>query len=128
MSFLVCMGANLKCSFGTTPSTLIVLPRKVLCPMPIANIMDHVPFLNILPFGMCTTLSNPAVASATAAALGVLTPVPCVPVLQSPWIPGSPKILIQNFPALTSESKLMCMWGGVIQILSPGQMKIQASP
>ena len=40
--------------------------------MPAANIMDHVPMVNIMPFGMCITPSNPAVAAATAAALGVL--------------------------------------------------------
>ncbi len=128
MGFLVCAGATLQCSFGTTPSTLIVLPRNMLCPLPVANIMDHVPFLNILPFGMCTTISNPAVASATAAAFGVLTPVSCIPVIPSPWLIGSPKMLVENFPALTSESKLMCAWGGIIQIINPGQFKIQVTP
>jgi len=127
MGFLVCTGATLQCSFGAAPSTLIVLPRPILSPMPIANIMDHVPFLNILPFGMCSTISNPAVASSTAAACGVLTPVPCIPVIPSPWLIGNPKILVENLPALTSESKLMCAWGGIIQIINPGQFKIQAS-
>ena len=59
---------------------------------PFSNIMDNVTMLNILPFGMCTSPSNPTVAAATAAALGVLTPMPCVPVIPAPWAPGSPTI------------------------------------
>jgi hypothetical protein len=30
-------------------------------------------------------------------------------------------VLIANMPALNNSSKLMCNWGGVIQIASPGQ-------
>ena len=46
--------------------------------------------------------------------------MPCVPVTPAPWIPGSPTALIGNMTALDSNSKLMCAWGGVIQIVSPG--------
>lgn len=112
---------------GVAPSSLLVLPtNRVVGTTPIANIMDNKPFVNILPFGMCTSLANPTVASATAAALGVLTPMPCVPQTPAPWVPGAPKVLIGNMPALDQSSKLMCMWGGVISILVPGQFQIQA--
>ncbi|WP_420249253.1 DUF4280 domain-containing protein, partial [Citrobacter sedlakii] len=57
-----------------------------------------------------------------AAALGVLTPMPCIPVTIAPWMPGSPTILVGGMPALTAQSKLMCNWGGVIQIVFPGQV------
>ena len=87
-----------------------------------ANIMDNKSFVNILPFGMCSSMANPAVAAATAAALGVLTPMPCIPVTIAPWMPGSPTILVGGMPALTAQSKLMCNWGGVIQIVFPGQV------
>ena len=76
---------------------------------------------NIMPFGMCNSPSNPVVAAATAAALGVLTPMPCIPATAATWVPGSPTVLIGNMPALTNTSKLMCNWGGVIQVVSPGQ-------
>ncbi|MDG0789510.1 DUF4280 domain-containing protein [Cohnella ginsengisoli] len=93
--------------------------------MPIANIMDNKPFVNIMPFGVCNSMANPAVASATAAAFGVLTPMPCTPVTAAPWAPGSPTVMIGSMPALNNASKCMCNFGGVIQISSPGQFTIQ---
>jgi hypothetical protein len=71
---------------------------------------------------MCIGPSNPTVAAATAAALGVLTPMPCIPVIPAPWAPGSPTVLIGGIPALNNTSQAMCAWGGVITITSPGQV------
>lgn len=95
--------------------------------MPLATVMDNVPMKNIMPFGMCQSMANPQVAAATAAALGALTPMPCVPVITAPWAPGSPTVMIANKPALNNTSKLMCSWGGVIQITNPGTTNIQIS-
>jgi hypothetical protein len=126
MGFCVCGGAMMSCTFGAAPSTLMVLPvNRVLSSMPVATIMDNIPIVNILPFGMCNSPSNPTVASATAAAFGVLTPMPCVPVTAAPWVPGSPTVIIANYPALNDSSKLMCTWGGMIQISNPGTTNIQ---
>lgn len=126
MPLLVCMGATLQCSFGVAPSVLTVLPQnRLMVPTPAANIMDHIPMVNIMSFGMCSSLANPTVAAATSAALGVLTPQPCVPVILAPWAPGSPALLIGGMPALNNTSKLMCAWAGVIQVINPGQMVIQ---
>lgn len=125
MAIQVCMGAMLQCSFGAAPSTLTVLPsNRTMTTTPAATIMDHAPLVNILPFGMCSSPANPTVAAATAAALGVLTPMPCVPATAAPWIVGAPTVLIGGMPALDNNSKLMCNWGGVIQVVSPGQMKV----
>ena len=44
-----------------------------------ANIQAFAPMVNIPTFGMCGTMSNPVVAAATAAKLGVFSPAPCVP-------------------------------------------------
>jgi len=119
------MGATMQCSFGAAPSTLTVLPvNKTLTQTPDANIMDNKPMVNILPFGMCSSMANPTVAAATAAALGALTPMPCVPVIPAPWAPGSPTVLIANQPALNNSSKLMCAYAGVIQIVNPGQTTV----
>jgi hypothetical protein len=126
MGFHACTGAMMQCSFGVAPSTLVVLPtqRMLDTGLPAANIMDYVPITNIPSFGACTSLSNPTVASATSAALGVLTPMPCVPVTTSPWTPGVPTVLESGMPAVDNNCKLMCQWGGVIQILSPGQTTV----
>lgn len=123
------MGATLMCSFGMAPSSLSVLPTNcTYAGGPVAaNIMDNVPCLNIMPFGMCQSLANPTVAAATAAALGVLTPMPCVPVTAAPWTPGSPTVMIGSMPALNNTSKLMCSWGGVIQITVPGQTTVMVA-
>ncbi|MBI4389660.1 MAG: DUF4280 domain-containing protein [Nitrospinae bacterium] len=122
----VCMGAMMQCSFGMAPSSLMVLPANlVMTTTPSANIMDNKPFVNILPFGMCQTPSNPMVAAATAAALGALTPMPCIPVTTAPWVVGAPTVLIANMPALNNSSKLMCNWGGVISINFAGQATVQ---
>ena len=122
----VCMGATLQCSFGAAPSTLVVMPaNRVLTQTPDANIMDNKPLVNIMPFGMCSSPTNPAVIAATAAALGVLTPMPCVPVIPAPWMPGAPTVLIANMPALDNTCKLMCAWAGVIQITNAGQATVE---
>ena len=125
MAIQVCMGATLQCSFGAAPGTLVVLPsNRTMTQTPAATIMDHAPLVNIMPFGMCSSPANPTVAAATAAALGVLTPMPCVPATAAPWIVGAPTVLIGNMPALDNNSKLMCNWAGVIQVVNPGQTKM----
>lgn len=125
MGFGVFGGAMLTCSFGMAPSSLTVLPAaRVMSKMPMATIMDQVPMLNILPFGMCSSMANPTVSAATAAALGVLTPMPCIPVIPAPWTPGSPTILVGGKPCLNQNSQCMCAYGGVIKIQNPGTTNV----
>jgi hypothetical protein len=121
MAMLVTTGAQLQCTFGVAPSALVVIPQNRVMSgnKPVGTIMDNKPMMNIMPFGMCNTLTNPSVASATSAAMGVLTPMPCIPVIAAPWVPGSPTVMIGRMPALTDACKLMCNWGGQISVL-PG--------
>lgn len=116
---LVNMGSMLKCNKGMAPSTLICTQAPTVSAVaPVAaTIMDFAPMENILPFGMCMSQANPEVAAATAAAMGVLTPMPCVPVT-TPWSPGDPMVTIgpAGFAALDAASKCMCAWGGEITI------------
>lgn len=118
-------GALAMCSFGVAPASLTFLPTsKVMIEgRPAGTIMDMVPMVNIPPFGMCTSLSNPTVAAATSAALGVLTPMPCVPAMAGPWKPGASKTLIGGKPALVSGCTASCAFGGVVSMTLTGAMK-----
>ena len=125
MPKLVVNGAMLACTFGVAPSSLVVAsPTITAGQMPAAKITDMVPMTNIMTFGMCTTPSNPQVAAATSAALGVLTPQPCIPVTTAPWTPGSPKVQVNNVPAVNDTCTCMCTWGGVISVTNPGQITV----
>jgi hypothetical protein len=120
------MGSLMKCSFGAAPVGLIPTPKTIMTSSKVAaNIMDHIPIANIPTFGVCKSIANPTVAAATAAAMGVLTPMPCVPATPAPWITGAPTVLLANFPALDDTAKLMCMWAGVIEFTSATQVTHQ---
>lgn len=120
----VVTGAIMACTFGMAPSSFMASPGRteMLSNVPKGNIMDFAPMVNIMPFGMCNTLSNPTVAAATSAAMGVLTPMPCIPAITTPWMPGNPQVMVQGQPALMRSCRNMCMWGGQISFTTDGQM------
>jgi hypothetical protein len=121
----VCTSAVMKCMFGAAPSNFIASQLTVLTSNQGAGVItDIVPGKNIPPFGMCNSPANPAFISATAAAMGTPTPVPCTYVPAGPWVPGVPNVLIGNIPAIDNNCKLGCALGGgapVISITMPGQ-------
>ena len=123
MPIQVINGAILKCSFGMAPSKLVVLPLRMVNVdnQPSATIMDHKPMVNIQPFGSCMCPANPVVATATASAMGVLTPMPCVPNTTTPWAPGGITVNNTNEVTLDDPSILNCVYGGVITIVFAGQ-------
>jgi hypothetical protein len=115
--------AKTACTMSAKPSQLVVLPirQRTTGGQPAANIADHIPITNIVPFGPCMSLLFPPTAAATAAANGVLTPVQCVPNTVAPWTPGSTVVTIADQPALRQTDTCQCMWGGTITITDPGQ-------
>lgn len=126
MQLLTVSGAVLSCPFGLAPATLNVLPDRIVFAGALtATVPDMQPMMNVPSFGMCTSLANPAVASATSAALGVLTPAPCIPNIVAPWVPGSSKVLISGKPVLHQGCTCNCLWGGVIRITAAGQSNVQ---
>ena len=127
MSFCLCTGAVLNCPFGSMPATFSALPvpRVMINGRPAGVMTDMAPAVNIPPFGMCSSLGNPTVAAATSAALGALTPMPCVPVPAGPWLTPSPKVSIGGLPAISNDSKLMCAWGGQIAVQFAGHTSVQ---
>jgi hypothetical protein len=120
MGSKVCTGATLQCSFGTTPATFAASGTAVATNTAVGVVTDTAAE-NVPPFGMCMSLSNPQVASATEAAENVLTPQPCQPVL-SPWSPGSTKVTVGGVAPLDDSSQCSCAWGGVITVSSAGQI------
>ena len=102
------------CSFGAAPAVLPVTSQQTVlaCGQLQATIMDNRP----PTFGMCSCPANPTVAAATAAAMGVLTPMPCVPAVAAPRAAGVPTVLVGGKPLLNHTSKLICSYGGVIQV------------
>lgn len=123
MPLQVVNGAKTMCTMSAVPSQLVVLPlrRRTAGGQPAANIQDHVPITNIVPFGPCMSPSFPPTAAATAAANGVLTPAPCLPNTATPWTPGSVVVTIADQPALRHTDTCQCVWGGTIAITDPGQ-------
>ncbi len=123
MPDIVCNGAQMQCTFGAAPSTLTPTSSPLVSVEgePAASIMDFAPIDNIASFGMCSSLGNPEVAAATAAALGVLTPMPCVPNTASPWTPGTPLVTYDENAALDDSCSCSCAWGGEISITVAGQ-------
>jgi len=126
MPKLLVSGGLLSCSMGNAPSALTVLPAHQTYgdSAAAANVNDMAPNVNVAPFGMCMSPANPQVAAATAAASGVLTPQPCVPMTTAPWTPGSQSVTIAGQPAVNDSCLLTCQWGGQIQVQSAGQTDV----
>ncbi|OUW01358.1 MAG: hypothetical protein CBD16_05685 [Betaproteobacteria bacterium TMED156] len=112
MSKAVCTTSLLGCSCGSSPSPLMVLPVNGVSTsyLPAANALDHLPFLNILPFGNCTTTSNPMVSAAGG------SPVPCIPMTFQPWSNTATKVTIKGQPSVIDSSQVKCLWGGNITV------------
>ena len=120
----VCSGAEMKCNFGSDTAELVVLPSShntKLAGEPVAVMTDNVPMVNILAFGKCSNLSNPQVAAATSANYGRLQEMPCVPVISAPWFDVKMDVRAGGTPVLIKSSKIMCNYGGMIEIKDPGQ-------
>jgi hypothetical protein len=126
MGLLTCTGANMSCTMGLSPAVFSATTRPVTTAgVPAGNLSDHVPMLNIAPFGLCRSPSNPVVAAATAAASSP-TPIPqsCIPATAAPWSPGSSAVLLASMPALNNSSTLTCLWGGTISLVDAGQVAV----
>lgn len=128
MPQLVVQGALMTCTMGLgPPAPLSVTPRPPMLQvagLPGATIADAIPLANIPTFGMCSSPANPAVIAATAAALGVPTPVPCIPVPAGGWLPGSARVMVGGIPALDSACTCQCAWQGTISFVQPGQVQV----
>lgn len=126
MAIPVVAGASCMCTMGTAPGQINPTNQMNIRVggKPVASIADAAPISNVTPCGLCTSLANPLVASATAAALGVLTPQPCVPAPAGIWTCAG-TVRVGGKPILTNDGKLICSYGGTISITNPGQATVR---
>lgn len=127
MTNQVCNGAVITCPFATGPSSLVVTPesRVTAGGQPAANIMDNKPGANVMPFPMCASMANAAVATATSAACGVLTPQLCTFVPAGPLIPTAPTKMVGGQPSACQGASCFCSCGaGSVEIAVPGEFTV----
>ena len=127
MPLLVVTGAIVQCAGAVPPgiASFVANPGTVKgMKVDVGTKMQFTP-ANMATFGMCNLPANPTVAAATSAALGVLTPMPCVPAIAAPWMPGAMKVKINKIPALHDGCTANCSYGGLISVKFPGQVKVK---
>ncbi len=119
----VTSNAILRCPFGLMTSILNVVDpsRPSIGINKMATIQDRLP-VNIPPFGMCTSILNPAVQSATMLAMGTLTPAPC-PCVQAMmgWSLAPNNVVNTTSYFIDQTCTLLCSFGGNIMIVHSGQ-------
>ncbi len=124
MGLPVVTGGKAMCTMGMGIFNITAVGNVMIENKPVLTTKDNVPFFNVAPMGvMCISLANPMVASATAAALGVLTPQPCVPQFVGPWITGTISCRVKGMGIVDNTCSLMCAYGGKISITFPGAVK-----
>lgn len=117
LSYVVA-GATMQCSCGNLPRKLkasyshgVYIKDKAKL-----NVMDYRPNENIAPFGMCSSPGNPQVVKEGR-------PVPCKPIVTTPWIYGKEDVLVENYPALLHISQNSCLHKGLIRFVDNGQVE-----
>jgi hypothetical protein len=121
-------GCILMCTNGLAPTPFVATPK----PAPMVNgalaagTIEQIMANNVATFGACNSLANPTVASATASAMGVLTPMPCVPKIAAPWSPPTIAVKSSSLPVATVLSKCTCAFGGMISVVAgaPGPVQV----
>lgn len=98
----------IKCSAGLVPLPILLPMGHGVSSkqMALLNANDHVPMLNIMPFGICK--NKPAAPPGANV---------CIPVTPMAWRQGDKHCFIGGAPALTKKSCLTCMMGGTIKFV-----------
>lgn len=101
-------GAVLKCTCGSSTSKLnLPVDHGTYLPggQPQINRKDAVGGVNIMPFGSCRNLNNN----------------PCSPAIVGMWLNPEPTTMAGNDLAVTTDSFLVCVIGGLIEPQTSGQ-------
>lgn len=111
----VCSGATLSCTCGVGTSELRASTRGLSYEQnrSAATVADCQPLVNIPPFAACTsTLSpQPPVGGGRA----------CAPSFATLWTSRVASIRIDGLPVLDDTATILCTYGGMVRIQSPGQ-------
>lgn len=118
MSNLVVDSATLTCSNGTGTCSLSISSGTVTGGGNNAATIADNSTSNVSGFNMCTSMSNPSVASASG------VPQSCSPQLSGDWSAGKSQITIGGNSALDSSSTLSCSYGGTISVTDAGEETI----
>lgn len=111
--------AATKCSQGIGESTVIKAQNNdtMLHDKLVLTVTDSVPYTNIQPFSLCKSPKNPSVIA------NDMKPSTCNPMICMPWLKGQADFTIKGEKVLNSESQVVCMYGGVIEIIDDAQRK-----
>lgn len=105
---VVVNGATIECT-GSKQKSFLVVPPSFMIEVGgqhSANIKQHKPIENILPFGICEIQPGKP---------------PCIPVTPTPWKPGETTVDFGREPTLEVKSKCKCDHGGIIEFVNSGQ-------
>ncbi len=99
-------GAKARCTSGTMSNYINTKNGHgvVYKGQPLLNANDHIPGVNIIDFGNCANMQGSK----------------CVPATPLAWQFCNTKHLIDGAPALTTDSKCVCLLGGMISIEPEG--------
>lgn len=97
--------AMIKCSAGAVPLPILAPVTHGVTSQnkPLLNANDHIPMMNIMPFGVCKNKPVPPPGNI------------CVPITPLAWQKGDTHCFVGGAPALTKDSCLTCMLGGSIK-------------
>ena len=124
---IVNSGSKCMCDKGLAPCAVAMgLPTIKTSKAPALN--ESSATFSVLPtFGMCTSTANPTVSAATSAAMGVLTPMPCLPQFIPPWSGTSTTVNLSGAPAVNAMSSLKCSFGGTIKVTVTANQIVKTS-
>lgn len=109
----VVQGATLKCMYGSTTVKLnIPISSGIFMNnLAAANMLNAIPFFNILPFGTCTSPLYPAPSKTGPCMAGI------IPIWQLP----KTKAIFTYAPAINTDCFCVCALTGMIEIQDSGQ-------
>ncbi len=128
MPIVVVNQSPIRCSMAVPGSTGVLVVqsqmKRRVGGQAAATVADSTPTQVIC--GVCNSASAPPVQAATAAALGVHTPAPCMPNTTQSWKNQSPvSVKFSGKEALMTGATLTCSYGGTITIINSAQQKLR---